>query len=213
MFLVTQRLDSESRKLWEQLQCLNDYQPKLEDLQTFLQGRIRAVEATSLLKSSSSSSRNQVVKVHQVSASFSNCSFCSKSHRLVFCGKFRRKSNAEKISIVKERQLGLNCLGDQHSVANCPSHRTCNKCNQRHHSLLHSKQTDTTSSTGSSLFASPTNSTNLSSLLLVNCYIRQILLRTVLVNVIQHSGAICTMRAILDQGSQKKKKKKEAGTG
>lgn len=202
VFLVTQRLDSESRKLWEQAQCLNDNQPTWEDLQTFLQGRIRAVEATTLQKSSSSSSRNQAVKVHQVSASFSNCSFCSKSHRLVFCGKFRRKSNAEKIAFVKERQLCLNCLGEQHSVDSCPSHRTCNKCNHRHHSLLHFEQTDTASSTGSSLFTSPTNSTNSSSSLLANCHSPQILLPTVLVNVIQPSGAICTLRALLDQGSQ-----------
>lgn len=229
VYLVTVRLDSESRKLWEQSQCTTNDQPTWENLQQFMHGRIRALDAigqTSTKGSASSSRSGASVRSHQVTTTTAKlCTFCEKSHRIIYCGKFKRQSIENKRDFVRTNHLCFNCLQDDHMSDECPVEKRCEKCNQKHHTILHrdSQQnhnvpTNTSDMrptefvtqsaspcqtfdphTSSNHTSTPTNSVATH----VGSFGRShVLLATAIIKVIHPSGEACTFRALLDQGSQ-----------
>ncbi|XP_072403248.1 uncharacterized protein [Diabrotica undecimpunctata] len=84
---------------------------------------------------------------NKVNSNKLNCSFCNHSmHNIYQCEKFKASSLSDRNNFVKLKHLCKNCLGSKHFVANCTSQRTCNICNKKHHSLLHSANTSMVSS-------------------------------------------------------------------
>lgn len=207
VFMCTNLLDIESRKLWEQMQCLVVDPPSWNDFTTFLHGRIRALEATSTIKvSSSSSSRSTTsTRSHSAVASSNGCPLCKKSHRIIFCAQFRRKSLAEKRQFVKDNQLCFNCVRDNHRADNCPSQQSCQTCSLRHHTMLHMDAVSHHSDNSNERALPPTESTPAATSIVSNVAhfeLSQVMLATALVNIVHPSGSTHTLRVLLDQGSQ-----------
>lgn len=67
----------------------------------------------------------------------SKCPFCSELHTISHCKSFAAKSIPERRDIAKKNRWCFNCLKPSHIVHDCRSTFTCQKCHQKHHTLLH----------------------------------------------------------------------------
>jgi len=140
--------------------------PSFETVETFLLGRIRAlenVENTSTKQGQSQSgskaqpSGNQQSKGVKVNvgmpvssqaplgqkvthqpriAAQYPCSYCTQIHFIVACPQFKGLSPADRRKVVIEKSLCFNCLG-KHAAKNCNSRSRCKTCNQLHHTMIH----------------------------------------------------------------------------
>ncbi|CAD7002634.1 unnamed protein product [Ceratitis capitata] len=70
------------------------------------------------------------------------CPVCNHNHRLVFCRQLRRLEPTERLRAVLLHRHCANCLSPRHMASSCPSTRHCDRCQERHHSLLHLWETD-----------------------------------------------------------------------
>ncbi|XP_012154626.2 uncharacterized protein LOC105664521 [Ceratitis capitata] len=70
------------------------------------------------------------------------CPVCNHNHRLLFCRQMRRLEPAERLRAVLLHRHCANCLSPNHMANNCSSRRNCDRCQERHHSLLHLWGTD-----------------------------------------------------------------------
>ncbi|CAD6997137.1 unnamed protein product [Ceratitis capitata] len=74
---------------------------------------------------------------HQNKKATNRCPVCSHNHRLVFCRELRRMEAAERLRAVLVHHHCANCLSPHHTAKTCQSPKSCDRCQQRHHSLLH----------------------------------------------------------------------------
>ncbi|XP_036346583.1 uncharacterized protein LOC118755887 [Rhagoletis pomonella] len=65
------------------------------------------------------------------------CPICKQNHRLQFCRQLRRMEPEERLRAVLLCRHCANCLSSRHMASSCPSTRNCDRCRERHHSLLH----------------------------------------------------------------------------
>ena len=162
VFHLADRLDPESRKLWESEFNVNDRKeaagplasnilkrvPKFDTFAEFLEARaqtlVSAAESGLSKGSGTSSSKNTPAarRVHYVESSRPpktappKCTLCSGAHPIHKCHKFQAKSVYERRAEVRRLHLCFNCLGT-HKFNQCPSIRRCVACNEKHHSMLH----------------------------------------------------------------------------
>lgn len=115
-----------------------------------------------------------------------NCPYCNNQHKLFSCQEFSSMSMKQKNDTVEKLKLCFNCLGN-HQSDTCGSSKRCKHCNHRHHTLLHSSQPST--STTSHYVENYTPKT-------------QVLLATAIIPVNSSSGQQIFLRCLLDQGSQ-----------
>lgn len=143
-YLVTEKLDPETRKAWE-IETVKEIEyPKYEKLEAFLHQRVRVIEsmggaATTAIKKSETTKSYQVRKSADSAASTSTemrCFDCQENHPIVECKKFAAKTITEKTEVIKRRGLCFQCLYKGHMVLACRAPR-CSKCGKRHHVLLH----------------------------------------------------------------------------
>ena len=72
------------------------------------------------------------------------CIACNKQkHSLAYCQAFKAKPVKDKRSFVLEHKMCFNCLKGNHVAKQCPSSYCCQKCEKRHHTLLHLDTEDT----------------------------------------------------------------------
>ena len=71
------------------------------------------------------------------------CWFCHKSHKLMNCFKFLKKSLEERKEFVRTNKLWEDCLSKGHLLESCILKFSCRKngCSQKHQTLLHKDQT------------------------------------------------------------------------
>ncbi|XP_063365996.1 uncharacterized protein LOC134654484 [Cydia amplana] len=153
IYLLSSKLDPESRKQWE-LSVTSNVNPN--DLPTFTQfkdflaSRYRALE----FLEPGSKGKNMYVKPSTSNATSSKtfyandsvtlvCEFCSENHKLCFCKKFAAEDYEKRHEFVANNRICYNCLGANHSVRFCQSTMNCRICNKRHHLLLHPKGVST----------------------------------------------------------------------
>lgn len=91
------------------------------------------------------------------------------------------------------------CLSGQHIVQQCPEVKTCPKCESKHHVLLY-PNTESTGGIHNSTLVSESSAP-------VACLTsavrqRNVMLGTALVHISDHSGAMHTVRALIDAGFQ-----------
>ena len=67
---------------------------------------------------------------------------CHKSHRLMNCFKFLKKSLEERKELVETKNLCENCLSKRRLLESCISKFNCRMdgCSQKRHTLLHKDQ-------------------------------------------------------------------------
>ncbi len=69
-------------------------------------------------------------------APFKGCPYCKEDgHRASQCSKFRTLD--DRMKIVRQQKLCLNCLSAGHRQVDCTSRYTCHHCKDKHHSSLH----------------------------------------------------------------------------
>lgn len=209
IYLISAKLDSESRKLWEaQISVSNDY-PTLTQFKDFLEHRFRSLEFLSSKSVKPNFDRNYVHHVHHA-ATFA-CCFCSENHRLFSCKSFAAENVDTRRNFVQTNSLCYNCLVPGHSVFSCRQTTRCRICNKKHHTLLHPSVPKSTvhnvenASVNKTLVEDIPASLNDDSDNVVAFHSTahtQVLLATALVKVEAQSGKILTFRSLLDQGSQ-----------
>lgn len=148
-FLVTEKLDNETRKAWELETVKEPEYPKFERLEAFLQQRVRVIESMGGAATKSTATaqpaqkKNESAKNYQIRKSTGNastgdmkCFDCQGPHTIAECSTFAAKPMQEKIETIKKRGLCFQCLCKGHMVLACKAAR-CSKCGKRHHILLH----------------------------------------------------------------------------
>lgn len=159
--------------------------PTLEELEKFLAKRCQVLESVTKPENSVTF-KQPCPTMNQAS-----CAVCSQQHKIFNCHKFRAMDVHKRSDVVRSKRLCRNCLKSGHNLIECRSLKLCKICNQKHNSLLHF--TNNNSSQGSS--------SNNSSLHLKNVNNDQVLLSTCIVEV-QTENAKQNLRALLDSGSQ-----------
>ena len=64
----------------------------------------------------------------------------STTHRLTACKQFLGMNTSERWQIAREHNLCFSCLEAKHRTKDCQGSVKCDKCNQRHHALLHEEK-------------------------------------------------------------------------
>lgn len=217
IFLVIQKLDSESHRAWET--CVSeeycDGLPTFANLTTFLDSRICTLELTS--SSSSPMARDKVKTFHVNTTTQHTCILCSENHLLCHCKQFGKLDPDKRSDYVRENRLCYNCLAPGHSMMYCRQKTSCRVCGRRHHSLLHSfskKDTDVEKKEAPAMSSLHTNvegsqeedqditdiATNFASHFTSNR--KSSLLATAVVPVRNSSGQTTLLRALIDLGSE-----------
>ena len=150
VFLLNNKLDKTSRDQWELSTSANIDLPSLNQLNQFLDTRIRTLETTASMKKRSDgkcagpfASSKQKINVHQNSTNFS-CLLCKEEHNLFACPRFKNKSIDERHDYIRTYSRCYNCLG-KHLRRSSQSKKLCIYCSKFHHSLLHKDQDNSVS--------------------------------------------------------------------
>lgn len=201
VFHVCDKLDAETRRLWEQTQGNETELPTWDILNKFLQGRIRALLAAgSHTQIAPIQSKQNKVRAHYTANAQGStatakyvCGCCDQNHLISFCEEFRGMSPHDRRGIAAAKMLCFICLETGHQARYCTSSkRLCNKCNLKHNTMLHlheSNEEQTVQANTAACNSSVVRSTH-------------VLLATAMVNVQGIGGEVYEMRALLDQGSE-----------
>lgn len=218
IYILSAKLDSESRKQWETKISTSDELPALSKFKEFLEARFRSLEfLDAKTKSKPSFSNNKPKVLHAISNNnieLQSCPFCKKSdHRLFNCKQFSKIDSNERRNFVQTNRLCFNCLGRNHSSNFCRNTTKCRICKHRHHSLLHPKPNSDQNNGQPETEAkidSPTkdkestvsDENDVKAHFSKEMVSSQILLATALVEVKARNGHVQVLRALIDQGSQ-----------
>ena len=76
------------------------------------------------------------------------CILCNDTHRLFYCQVFKSMKPTERLALVRQHKLCVNCLLDNHSVETCRKQSVCSVpgCNARHTKFIHINDEDVRSS-------------------------------------------------------------------
>lgn len=209
VFHVCEKVDAETRRLWEQ-SLPDDALPTWEQLDRFLQGRIRALSCVGSTPAAKQQSRqpapsNNKVRAHQSSSNKHRespahspvrqnvCPYCSEGHLITFCEQFRRLSPYDRRRTAAEKMLCFVCLTAGHVAQYCNSTRFCQTCNAKHNTLLHaSEQPSIEQQVRANTAAVSSNERGHQR--------PPVLLATAVVNVRDSAGQLHPVRVLLDQG-------------
>lgn len=217
--ILMQKLDIDTKKQWEE--CVNDsVSPKVLELCEFLSKRCQLFETVDV-KARKPSVGPKLPTLTNVLSPKVTCVFCKQNHFNFQCTKILKMSNKELYTEVKKNKLCLNCLRPSHSQNDCNS-PPCSHCGRKHHKLLHifsknsnnsnqelNKQAEKNESESMSNFQinhQDNNENNANLPINLHCISErdssQVLLATVVVNVLDVHGSAVQGRALLDSGSQ-----------
>ncbi|XP_062711436.1 uncharacterized protein LOC134289528 [Aedes albopictus] len=231
--LIARALDPTTKKLWESTIKRGEL-PNYEDTIQFLKDRVSVLERCRDTAEEAKTQRTSVKPATRKQA-FPNanaatapssadqrCTICDESHVTYKCSVFNGLSVSDRLAKVKQKNVCYNCLRSGHSVKNCPSKKSCSKCNKRHHTLLHleagaisTQPANENSANGVPGSAQPTASAvrqqsaeNQPSVTAAHSNnpvnpASQVVLLTALVNVMDHQQRPRVCKALLDCGSQK----------
>lgn len=136
IFLLTQRLDKDSIKFWEENIKGRRTVPQFSEFIEYLETRINVLE--------SAGASNSIAHVPKKSKTFVNmesmrkCNICvgNTTHFTYLCPELLATAPIDRERFVNEKGLCTNCL-HFHKVENCTSRFSCKICKQRHNSALH----------------------------------------------------------------------------
>ncbi|GFU62856.1 integrase catalytic domain-containing protein [Trichonephila clavipes] len=220
IFVITQRLDDESRKQYEMELHSNDL-PKWDNFLDFLIKRSQALE--NVQRNSSLKNKNEYspkFRSFVVKSDEKTCPLCPlETHPIFKCKRFHEMSVQERSNKVRSLNLCFNCLG-HHLIKNCLKlNRKCKVCNANHNSLLcktsvprpisepHQNRNLPSPQSSSGVIYDPSPATVINPQTATCLYNevgeKSILFSTAKVKVQSATGGWLVMNAILDSGSQK----------
>lgn len=225
IYMMVNRLDTQTRKEWEQSLKASTEIPPIEDLFIFLETTFRTLETISdQPESSFTSARNYKTQQQQTrprntftryvnttsTNNDTNCPCCNKRHLLYKCFKFAALQSAEKRNFINTKRVCRNCLTIGHFSNNCRVSSRCQICQQNHHTTVHNEY-HTANSVISSTPPSIVNSSNSQVTENVTAHVvgksmhnkhkSQVLLATMHV-VLKTPQGDFVLRALLDQCAQ-----------
>lgn len=219
--VIVEKMDSASRLLWEaSLKTSTDF-PTLEQLRDFLRTRIRALEAANPKSTTPAPGTTKVDKKPKVTAlttaasgkAARRCVICQGNHLFNYCPRFKELPVPQRRDHVKKQGACFNCLRPSHAVSSCPSGSRCQRCGEKHHSLLHQAEFTAASSgdsasgdasaSASSRPDAPSDTAIASNVAaLTSSAGTQVLLSTARLVCFGAAGGEVTARALLDSGSE-----------
>ena len=144
--MIQLKLDQNTLFEWQKhTQSVPDV-PHFNEILEFIDLRARASESTSTKRpqrmesSSKKVSGNAATVTGSDSNSHSNshCTLCRpEKHPLYYCPKFKGMTHEQRLSVVKNNGLCMNCLKSGHYLKDCKSSHFCRNCQRPHHTLLH----------------------------------------------------------------------------
>jgi len=141
VYFVSRRLDPETLEDWEMQLKGTTEPPAYTDLNSFLEGCIRALENVDArlasvkkptLLSAKSTSNSRVF----TSVTSTPCACCGAPHFVSTCPTYKAKTPEQRRDFVTAKRLCYNCLGT-HPVVRCTSVKRCLVCRQAHHTTIH----------------------------------------------------------------------------
>nr|XP_012232430.1 PREDICTED: uncharacterized protein LOC105678032 [Linepithema humile] len=218
VFIVSQKLDTESVKAWENHIGANKDPPLWHQFMDFLITRLRSLRAFENSRSSKSMTqpRAQTIKAHyqgQPATTKSGNTFsygiCKGNHTTTTCPQYVSKTQ-QKLTLIRKHGLCFNCL-KQHKIANCTSTRRCVNCGKKHHTSIHQETSkadklevdkNPVSQTTAEKRATHSEPHVLHSNIAQRSSDRLTLLATAKVMIVRPNGDSSFTRALLDQGSE-----------
>ena len=220
--IITEKLDSTTRKAWEFK--LNDLPfPPLKDFIIFLEGRRRALETLNPGKVNSHADRRSAdgkgdkhMKDRRNTSTFIStatfkCPMCKSAHALYKCDKFCNSTLQDRRAIVTKYNLCFNCMQQGHKACKCTNPHYCKRCKKHHHTLLHQNHRDqmsrapeieANSTRSEEMSSSPTEPRQGSYCSFKEQRASQVLLATATIKVTDSRGTQEPYRVLLDRGSQ-----------
>lgn len=144
--LLELKLDVDTSFEWQKHTQDSRDTPKYQKLLDFVNLRAQASEISApdqgkRFKSDSKPPKKfppRPVDAYSADVNASPCVACKMGkHPLYSCTKFRGLLHEQKLSILHENRLCINCLGSGHYSKECRSNYRCKKCQRPHHTLLH----------------------------------------------------------------------------
>lgn len=219
--LCSTKLPEETLRAWEDSLSNHKELPTWMQMNNFLSNRIEIIETISDYRKSSSKDsqgsqqKSQTFHSHLESEKTKYiCKQCNQNHSLRNCNHFKSLSVNERIKYVYANKFCANCLSSTHFKTKCTSEKACNKCHQRHHTMLHLEANERKGTfhraqerQTSSDPAEPSTSGNQGPAVnRVQAHFAQnegtTILPTALIDI-DHAGELFTIRALLDAGSEK----------
>jgi len=141
--ILLAKVPSEIKHEWAKL---NENSMNLEELLRILENESKHQDIISSTKDdanntpSSMTMHSSPIKIKSLNRSLvvqSYCSFCKlNGHASFSCQTFLSKTPIDRLKLVKEHKLCINCLRN-HNIKDCISTSKCKTCNRKHNSLLH----------------------------------------------------------------------------
>ncbi|XP_008185105.1 uncharacterized protein LOC103309988 [Acyrthosiphon pisum] len=202
-----------------QIRRTNNELPKYKELEEFLANRCIAFENSETWDNSNTGTKKKSTNPHTgkrvtlaaTEDKSDKCPCCNLMHKLYHCERFKELPQSNRFNIVRSARLCFNCLSPYHMAPACQSKSVCQRCKNKHNTLLHyekssqgyasrqytnedeDSQTSSTppdqrkSSVHSCLAAKPTDT--------------HVFLSTAIVQVTDSRGFMRDTRAVLDSGS------------
>lgn len=155
--ILTQKLDKETHRLYEQsLKQPREIQ-KLEQFFKFLEARFQTLEAIGERSRKDMNLNSQFknykaqpqtnkfeLKSQQFPAYKNYCStiktacyICRGEHSIQACTKYLTMNPKQRLDLIRDHKLCTNCLSANHRSLQCKTWRTCQICHKKHHTTLH----------------------------------------------------------------------------
>lgn len=132
--ILTQKLDKETHKMYEQSLTNPKQEQKLEEFFAFIEKRFQVLETVNSVKNNNKT-KNEKKQVELKKS----CLCCNENHALYKCAKFKNMKVQERRAFVNEKQLCILCLQSNHRYNECFLKRMCSECGRKHNELLHYK--------------------------------------------------------------------------
>ncbi|XP_055527617.1 uncharacterized protein LOC129720196 [Wyeomyia smithii] len=149
--VIYKKLDKETQEQWE-VKIGHDEVPMYDEFIDFLRERGRVLQRTNHSQQQVSPHQTVVPVKRQgfnqkhpiiaaksfISTTAEVCPCCKEDHVIYKCAQFIGMNVGERKSVVVKERLCFNCL-KKHRVSDCPTDQGCKvqRCNRKHHSLLH----------------------------------------------------------------------------
>ncbi|XP_058811047.1 uncharacterized protein LOC131675938 [Topomyia yanbarensis] len=228
LHMLSSRLDSSSRRSWEDLSSSREDET-LKDLTDFMRRRIQMLEAISTKQETIKNDSAQLSKrkfplstkicnaAFQASSS-KGCPACPETHPLYQCSVFKGMPVHDKENLLRTNSLCRNCFRRGHQAKECSSKYTCRRCKGRHHTLVcfkddgkpnnsNTSSKDSTDKATEEGSCSSSSNVNVAAVQVVSCNsvhvsMTGVMLLTAMVMVQDESGCEYPARGLLDCACQ-----------
>ena len=208
--MIELKLDVDTLFEWQKHSQTNSDVPHYQELLDFIDLRAQASETSCTTQNKKLPRNDQHLRRShgKTVTSFAtssdstdgNCVVCkAEKHPLYICAKFKSLPHEDKVSVLKNNGLCMNCLSSGHFKNQCKSIHKCKICQRPHHTLLHIEAQTSNSPRSSDQRGSQTPtpvSSNTAMKLQSNA-----LLMTCRVLVTAPDGSSVETRALLDNAS------------